>query len=82
MTLAAMLVHPDARLTRVVNASAGETIRSRDGHPIAKRARPSLLSAGTRALLIAQVGHLVEIEPLDGPHEGERLLLLPEHLDL
>ena len=77
-----MLVHPNARLTRVVNASAGETIRDREGTPIGKRARPSMLSAGTRALLIEHVGHLVEIEPLDGPHEGERLLLLPEHVEL
>jgi hypothetical protein len=77
-----MLVHPNARLTRVVTASAGETIRGRDGLPIARPARPSLLSAGTRALLIELVGDLVEIEPLDGPHEGERLLMHPEHLDL
>jgi hypothetical protein len=77
-----MLVHPNARLTRVVNASAGETIRGRDGEPITRRRRPSMLSAGTRALLIEVVGNLVEIEPLDGPHEGERLLLLPEHLEL
>jgi hypothetical protein len=77
-----MLVHPNARLTRVMTASAGETIRSRDGAPITRRARPSMLSAGTRALLIETVGHLVEIEPLDGPHEGERLLMLAEHLDL
>jgi hypothetical protein len=80
-----MLVHPNARLTRVVTASAGETIRDREGSSC-KRARPSMLSAGTRALLIDQagehVGHLVEIEPLDGPHEGERLLLHAENLDV
>ena len=80
--LARMLVHPDARLTRVVTATAGDTIRDREGVRVAKRGRPSLISAGTRALLIEHVGHLVEIEPLDGPHEGERLLMLAEHLDL
>ncbi len=75
------LVHPNALLTRVVTAAAAETIRCRDGLPVSRR-RPSLLSAGTRALLIEYVGHLAEIEPLDGPHEGERLLMLAEHLDL
>jgi len=78
----ASLVHPTARLTRVVTASAGETIRCREGNPISNRPRPSMLSAGTRALLIEYVGHMAEIEPLDGPHEGERLLLLAEHLDV
>jgi len=79
----ASLVHPTARLTRVVTASAGETIRGRDGAPVARARRPSLISAGTRALLIEyRLEHLAEIEPLDGPHEGERLLLLAEHLDV
>ncbi len=76
------LVHPNARLTRVVTAAAGETIRCREGNPISRRARPSMLSAGTRALLIEYWGTLAEIEPLDGPHEGERLLLHADHLDL
>ena len=81
------LVHPAARLTRVITAAAAETIRARDGSTLARRAGPPVLSAGTRALFIELRtggfwGDLAEIEPLDGPHEGERLLLLAEHLDL
>jgi len=81
-----MLVHPTARFTRVLTPAAAETIRARDGSE-ASRKRPSVLSAGTRALFIELRrdgfwGELAEIEPLDGPHEGERLLLLAEHLDL
>jgi len=81
------LVHPAARLTRVITAAAAETIRARDGSTLARRAGPPVLSAGTRALFIELRtggfwGDLAEIEPLDGPHEGERLLLLVEHLDL
>lgn len=74
------LVHPTARLTRVLTASAGETIRARDGSAVSRR--PSVLAQGTRALLIEVLDQLAEIEPLDGPHEGERLLLYAEHLDV
>jgi hypothetical protein len=77
---ASVLVHPNARLTRVLTATAGDTIRTRDGTAVARRT--SVLSPGTRALLIELVDQLAEIEPLDGPHEGERLLLLAERLDL
>jgi len=30
----------------------------------------------------SRLEHFAEIEPLDGPHEGERLLLPAEHLEL
>jgi hypothetical protein len=77
---ASVLVHPNARLTRVLTASAGETIRNRDGSAVTRR--PSVLSPGTRALLIEILDQVAEIQPLDGPHEGERLLLLAENLDV
>jgi hypothetical protein len=77
---ASVLVHPNARLTRVLTATAGETIRDRDGSTVSRR--PSVLSPGTRALLIERFDQLAEIEPLDGPHEGERLLLFAENLDV
>ncbi len=64
----------------MLTASAAEMIRTRDGER--PRARPFLLSAGTRLLLIAWHGEIAEVEPIDGPHEGERLLVFPEHLDL
>lgn len=80
MATTSALVHPTARLTRVITASAGETIRTRDGSAGSRRA--SVLSPGTRALLIEIVDQFAEIEPLDGPHEGERLRLLAEHLDV
>jgi hypothetical protein len=41
-----------------------------------------VLSPGTRALLIEILDQVAEIQPLDGPHEGERLLLLAENLDV
>jgi hypothetical protein len=86
VTLPAMLVHPTARFTRVLTPAAAETIRARDGSELSRKG-PSVLSAGTRALFIELRrdgfwGDLAEIEPLDGPHEGERLLLLAEHLEL
>lgn len=80
MAHASVLVHPNARLTRVLSATAGDTIRTRDGSAVTRRT--SVLSPGTRALLIELVDQVAEIQPLDGPHEGERLLLLAENLDV
>ncbi len=70
-------VDPAARVTRLVHASAAERVDAPD--------RRFVLSAGTRLLLIGPRpdplhGELAEVEPLDGPHEGERLLVFPENV--
>ena len=66
-----------ARVTRLAHPSAAERVDAPD--------RRCILSAGTRLLLIAMRpdslhGELAEVEPLDGPHEGERLLVFPENV--